>query len=398
MPPITTGIDIGTQQIKVLIATQPADQNKKAVPRILGAGSAETRGLHHGFIINSEEVKRGLREALKDAERSAGVTINNCRLAVGGVGMSSIVSTGKTAIARGDMEVSANDLKAVNEAAENEIPSSLSINRKIIHSIPLEYRLDGQPVLGSSQPLGLKGSNLEVSTLFITILEHHLTDLIEAVEDMDIKVIDVSASPMAASLTSLSATQKKAGCVLTNIGAETTSIVVFEKDLPVSLEVFPIGGTDITNDIALGLQIPLEEAEAIKIGELTYPDLPTEEIDKIVTHRLKEIFSSVNSHLKKIKRQGLLPAGIVITGGTASMKKTKEIAMKTLKLPTSVPPYDQDQDRSKNTAINSAWSVAYGLCIIGLSEDGRSSSGFSFNQHLVNTPKKFLGWLKQFLP
>src|SRR5581483_3771638 len=247
---IAAGVDIGSYQIKVVVAEASSD-NPKAGPRIIGSGSAETKGLRHGYVINVEEAAKSVSSAVRQAEKTAGVRISKAYLAFGGIGLSAFISVGSLITTRADSEISENDVKRVVEISENEIPNSLSLNRTVLHTIPLQYKVDGKIVLG--RPQGMKGAKLEVRTLFVTSLSHHLNDIISAVEKAGVEVEDVMAAPLAASLVTLSKTQKIAGCVLTNIGSETVSIVVFENDIPISLEVFPIGSNDITNDIALGL-------------------------------------------------------------------------------------------------------------------------------------------------
>ena len=143
------------------------------------------------------------------------------------------------------------------------------------------------------------------------------------------------ASPLAGSLVMLSKAQKRAGCVLANIGAETVSIVVFENNTPVSLKVFPIGSSDITNDIALGLKIPLEEAEKIKRGGMSDAAYSKRKLDEIISSRLTDIFELIDAHLKKHNRDGLLPAGIIITGGGSSITSVQDLARAALRLPPS---------------------------------------------------------------
>src|SRR3990167_2842613 len=207
-------------------------------------------------------------------------------------------------------------------------------NRKIIYSIPALWKLYGKPVLG--RVLGMKGIKLETKALFISCIESHLDDLVQAVEDAGVKVIDVVASPIAASFVTLSKSQKIAGCVLANIGAETVSIVVFENKIPISLEVFPIGGSDITNDIALGLKISLEEAESIKLGGVTATSYSRKKLEEIISARLGDIFELIEVHLKKIGKSGLLPAGIIITGGSSSIGLIEDLARSYLRLPSRI--------------------------------------------------------------
>ena len=163
-------------------------------------------------------------------------------------------------------------------------------------------------------------------TLLVTSLEQHLNDLVSAIENTGILVDDVMASPLAASLVMLSKTQKRAGCVLANIGAETVSIAVFENSIPISLKVFPLGSGDITNDIAIGLKIPLEEAERVKRGFTSNTNISKRKLDEIISARLSDMFGLIEAHLKSIKRNGLLPAGIIITGGGSGIADIEDLA------------------------------------------------------------------------
>jgi len=388
---ITTGIDIGTHQIKVVIAEQRQGKNK-LFPIIIGTGLAQSRGLRHGYIINSGDTSRGIKTAIEEAEKVAGVRVKRVYLSVGGVGLEEILSRGEVPITRADSEVSDLDVEKVLKETEEKIAKRI-INRKILHTVPLRYRIDGEMVLG--RPQGMKGSRFEVDTLFITCLEQHLNDAIQAVEDVGVEVVDVMASPIAGSFVTLTRTQKIAGCLLANIGAETVSIVVFENNVPQSLKVFPIGSTDITHDIALGLKVSLEEAEQIKRGAITNTDYSKKKLDDIITARLSDIFALIGSHLKKIGKSELLPAGIILTGGGSGIATIEDLARASLKLPSKTISLQVGGNKKlQNVVKDSSWAVAYGLCIWGFSSE-KESAGI---QIAKNTGANILGRLKQFLP
>jgi cell division protein FtsA len=239
----------------------------------------------------------------------------------------------------------------------------------------------------------MTGNKLELKTLFITCLEHHVNDLIQAVNDAHVEVEDIVASPIAASFVILNKNQKIAGCMLSNIGAETVSVATFENGLPTSLEVFPIGSTDITNDIALGLKVPLEEAEQIKIGAITGSSFPRKKLDEIISARMKDMFELMESHLKKIGRNGLLPAGIVISGGGSSLNLVDDMARVTLKLPSRIGTIGIESKTFKD----SSWAVAYGLCLWGLhSEDDDMIDNSS--RYIQELKKRVTKFFKQFIP
>lgn len=388
---IAVGIDIGTYHVKVVVS-EYGDGKERTAPHILGTGYAESKGIRHGYIINSADATKSIALAVAQAEKSAGLKIKRAYLGVGGVSVESAVSSGKVIISRADSEISDIDLENALEDSEKNIPPALSQNRRILHTIPLAYRIDGKEVLG--RPVGMKGAKLELDTLFVFCLEQHLNDLIQAVEAAGIRVEDVMASPLAASIVTLSKAQKIAGCVLANIGAETVTIVVFENNIPISLKIFPIGSTDITNDIALGLKIPLEDAEQIKLGSLMDSQISKKKLEEIILARLSDIFELIEAHLKRIGRDGLLPAGIIITGGGSGITTIEDLAKASLRLPSKIGEL-RVATSSKGYIVDSTWSVAYGLCIWGFTGDNDSSiSGRVFHR----TKKGLLAWLKQFLP
>ncbi len=372
---IAVGIDVGTHQVKVVVAEWlPEKSEKGEFPKIIGTGSAESRGLRHGYIINTSDTTESIRNAILKAEASSGVKIKRAFISVGGVGLEAVIGSGNILISRGDSEVTSLDLEKINESAKNSLPQSLTLNRKIIHTVPLSYKVDGKEVLGN-RPVGLKGLRLEGKVLFVTTLEQHFESLVEAIEEAGIQVEDAMAAPLSGSLVSLTKTQKMAGSVLANIGAETVSIIVFENGLPISLEIFPIGSSDITNDIALGLRVSLEEAERVKLGAVIGASYSKKKFDDIVTAKLSDIFELIEAHLKKIGRSGLLPAGIIITGGGSGLSSVEDLAKAYLKLPSKISLVTVPHP-VRNQIKDASWAVAYGLCIWGFSGDDSSGSAY----------------------
>jgi cell division protein FtsA len=352
--------------------------------RILGTGLAESKGLRHGYIVNKEEVAKSVLEAKRQAEAAARVPIRAGFLAVGGISLDEARATGFAIISRADQEITALDLeKAAKAAREAAAPGFL--NRHVLHSIPLEYRVDGAKVLGD--PLGMKGLRLEVDYLFVTCLAQHEEALAKAVEEADIEVIDQMASPLAGSYVLLEGDQKMKGCVLANIGAETVSIVVYDEGIPVSVKVFPMGSSHITDDIALGFRISIEEAERVKLGRLSGAMYPRKKVDDFIASRLTTMFALVDKHLKSLGRRGPLPAGIIISGGGAGVGSISEIAKGSLKLPARLAEFRLSADTKIRDAT---WAVSYGLALWGLTGD-------------TSAPKKTFGaslgkFFQQFLP
>jgi cell division protein FtsA len=385
---IITGIDVGTYQVKVVIVRVTKNKGERSLPQIIGTGYAESRGLRNGYIINDTDVIRSVRSAVAQAEKAAGVDVKRAYVAMGGIGIDEITSRGEVITSRADSEITHVDLEKAMQDSEERILENIP-NRKILHAIPLSYRIDGELVLG--KPQGMRGTKLEVESLFITTFEQHLNDLVTAIENTGIAVEDIMASSLAASFVMLTKAQKRAGCVLANIGAETVSIVVFENSTPISIKVFPLGSNDITNDIALGLKIPLEEAEKIKRGGMSSANYSKRKLDEIIAARLTDIFELIQAHLKKIQRDGLLPAGIIITGGGSGVATIQDLARAALKLPSRIATLDPGQNGKIRDA---SWAVSYGLCMWGASDEEEGNSvGIA-----RKTKNSVVQWFSQFLP
>ncbi|HEY4502052.1 MAG TPA: cell division protein FtsA [Candidatus Paceibacterota bacterium] len=392
MQNIVTGIDIGTYHVKVVIAERTDVPSQP--PRILGTGYAESRGLRQGYIVSVPEVSRSVSAAVSQASKAARVKVKRCYLSVGGVGLDEAFSRGETVVERGDSVITTRDLPRAIAASEASLPPAATLNRKILHTIPLRLSVDGTRVLGHS-PAGMKGVRLSVETLFITCLERHVHDLVAAVEEAGLEVEDVVAAPLAASFIALTKMQKRVGCVLANIGAETLSIIVFEDNAPTSIKVFPVGAADITNDLALGLRISPEEAEGLKSGAVLGSTYPKKKVDDLIARRVSDMFKLVEAHLKKIGKDELLPAGIILTGGGSSLQSVADLAKAVLRLPSRTASLAEGT-AAKMQLRDSSWAVAYGLTVWGISPGGE------LEVHESSTMGDWVGslwrWFKKFLP
>ena len=382
---ITVGIDVGTRSTRVVVAEYIKG---KPSPTILGAGVSPSKGLRHGYITNEHDAIKGIKAAVKAAEKSSKVRIKSAFLSIGGISLESGVSNGSVVISRADDEVTDLDVTKVISLSKESL-NNIS-NKRIIYTIPLNFKIDGKEVLG--RPQGMHGSKLDVKVLFVTCLQQHIDDLVHAVEEAGVEVEDIVAAPIAASLVALTKKQRTVGCLLANIGAETVSVSVFEDDAPISLQVFPIGSTDITNDIALGLQITLDEAEEIKIGAGTNT-FSKKKLDEIIDARLSDIFELIESHLKKIKRSGLLPAGIILTGGGTGIGAIEDFAKSVLRLPSKVARPETFKNHSSQVK-DSSWFVAYGLCIYGFQRLRKRKS----TEVIRTITDTIVSWIKQMLP
>jgi cell division protein FtsA len=382
----TCGIDIGTHSIKVIVVGFEKD-NKE--PTILATGTSETKGMRLGYITNVDNVVESIKKAVKQAESTLGSKIHKANISIGGINLSSTVSTGSVIISKADQEITNLDvLKVISNSEENlEV-----LNKKIIHTIPISYKLDGKDIY--ARPEGLRGIKLEVKTLFITCLKQNIEDLITALTLAKIDIEEITASPIILGNLLLGNKQKMAGCILVDIGFETVTCIVFENNLPISVQTFAIGSMDITKDIALGFKISLEEAESIKLGSVTGGDYSKKKIDEIIEARLSDIFELIGNQLKRLKRNELLPAGIIITGGGSSINNIEEIARNQLKLPAKVGPVDYSINNKFKIRDNS-WYLALGLA---LSANNEFANNQSIKGNMKEIKKFFKSIFSQLLP
>src|ERR1035437_7361715 len=358
----TCGIDIGTHSTKVMVVG--FDKGKKE-PTVLATGISQTTGMRFGYITNVDAVYLSIKKAVKQAENILGIKIRKACVSIGGISLTSVVSSGSVIISKADQEITNLDISKVIANSEDNLDV---LNKKIIHTIAIGYKLDGKDIY--AKPEGLRGVKLEVKTLFVTCLKQNVEDIITAFALAKIDVEEIIASPIITASVLLGNKQRVAGCIVLDIGSETVSTVVFENNLPISVRVFPIGSMDITKDIALGLKISLEEAESIKLGSVIGGDYSKKKIDEIIEARLGDIFELVGNQLKRLKRFELLPAGIIITGGGSSINNIDEIARGQLKLPVKVGPVDSSLN-TKFKIHDASWYTALGLA---LSQDGEFSN------------------------
>jgi cell division protein FtsA len=387
---IATGIDIGTHQTKIVVV-EAVETPEGSALHIIGTGIAETQGLRHGYVVDASDAASSVRAAKAQAESVVGFPIKKAFLAIGGISLDETRATGDTVISRADQEVTDLDLNKAREVAREAARPNF-INRTVLHEIPLEFRVDGNKSLG--EPLGMKGTRLEVDYLFITCLSQHAEGLSAVVEAADIEVVDQMASPLAGSYVTLTKDQKIKGCVLANIGAETVSIVVYDEGVPISVKVFPSGSTNITDDLALGFKISLEDAERIKLGRLGGAMYSRKKVDEIISLRFKHMFDLVDKHLRSIGKRGSLPAGIVLSGGGAGQGSISDIAKGALSLPARI----ADLNLSADTKVRDAtWAVAYGLALWGLTGDTETPQKAS-PINIKEIRSSFEKFIRQFMP
>lgn len=341
-------IDIGSHRILVLVGeiTEAEDV------RIVGVGSVPSKGIKKGVIVNVNEATAAIAEAVERAEQSSGYQIERAYIGVAGTHISSRNSQGVVGVARRDRGITPDDVDRVLEAAGAIV---LPQNQELVHIIPRSYTVDGQE--GVRDPLGMHGFRLEVEAHVVIGSSTAVQNLKKCVEGAGIEVGELVLTSLAAGKSVLSATEKEMGVVLVDIGEGTTDIAIFIEGTVWHTRSLPMGGEYITNDIAIGLRLPSEVAEQVKLqyghalaaqvaederftispyGESSPVVMPRWKLAQIIQARCEEILENVQQEIKRSGYDGLLPAGLVLCGGTAQLPGLRELARDLFGLPVQI--------------------------------------------------------------
>lgn len=407
------GLDVGTHTIRVV----QGKLEETGRINIIGAASVPANGLRKGVIVDIDEAVSSISAVLEKVERMTGVPVTHANISVGGNHISCMDSKGVIAVSRADGEISENDVIRVIDASQ---AVSIPPNREVIHVIPKTFTLDGQS--GIKDPIGMTGIRLEVETIIIHGALPFLKNLNKAITQAGLEVDQLVLSPLAAAQSVLNKRQKELGVALIDLGAGTTSLAVYEENNLMHTAIVPIGSMHMTNDIAIGLRCTIDTAEKVKlqygqaspalVDKLAEIDMqkidPQEEtripqqlVAEIIEARLEEIFDRITAELKRIDRDGKLPAGIVITGGGAALPGIVEFAKHYLRLPVSIG-VPTETDTIIDQVVDPSFATVVGLSLWGSNFTG-SFGGFSFtrpiqglleNQNVVKLKK----WFKAIMP
>lgn len=415
MPRLHTisGIDIGNSRVKVIIARINSDSLK---PEIIGSGSASSNGLRRGVVVDMEETIENIRSAVQRAEAMAGMPIRRAYLAVSGLHVNTQTSRGVIAVSRPDNEISQNDIDRVIKAAS---VVSLPPNREIIHVIPRNFIVDGTEYV--KNPLGMKGVRLEADVILIDGLSPYLRNLAKCVNANNIEIAGLVYAPLASAAAVLDKNQKEYGVVNIDFGGGTSSLTVFEEADILHSTVLPIGSRHITNDLAVLLRTSIDVAERIKLeygstsdaddmrrrGEIDISDLvgednftiPKKQLVRVIDARAHELFDIVNNELKKVPKSGLLPAGIVLSGGGVNLPGIVALAKEKLRLPVRIAKSVHFEGISE-IVDDPSFSTAMGLVLWGAEQELGGRRATTSNNSFENSDfvKKLFSWLKNFLP
>lgn len=339
---IVVGLDIGTTKICAIVA-EVSDGGVD----IVGIGTHPSKGLRKGVVINIDATVESIRKAVEEAELMAGVEINSVYCGITGSHIRGFNSHGIVAVK--NREVSENDMKRVIDAAR---AVAIPMDREIIHVLPQEFIVDEQD--GIMEPLGMSGVRLEAKVHIVTGAVTSAQNIIRCCNRTGLEVNDIVLEQLAASEAVLIPDEKELGVALADIGGGTTDLVVFSQGAVRQTAVFGLGGNHLTNDIAVGLRTPLVESEKIKIkygcaltsmvkkeemievpsvGGRRARVLSRQILAEIIEPRMEEIFTLVHREILKSGYENLIPSGVVLTGGTASLEGLPELVEQIFNLP-----------------------------------------------------------------
>jgi cell division protein FtsA len=335
---IIASLDIGTSKIAVVIGE--VEDDGKLI--ILGVGVSPSHGLRQGVVINLEQAIQSIRNAVQEAQLTAGIQIQDVIVGIAGEHVHSVNSRGVVGVSRSDHEITEQDVDRVLEAAR---AIALPQDREVLHVLPQEYFVDNQG--GIKNPIGISGVRLEAEVHIVTGAGPSAQNIIRSVSRTGLNVIGMVLEPLASSYAVLDNNEKELGVALIDLGGGTTDLAIFYDGTIRHTAVVPLGGQNVTNDIALGLKTPVENAEIIKrkygcafqdslsqpesflvkgIGGRDPREVSRQTLAAIIQPRMEEIFSLVAKEIKRSDYSDKLAAGIVLTGGGALLDGCDDLA------------------------------------------------------------------------
>ncbi len=370
------GLDVGTSMVRCVVGMDNPDNPLQ--PSIIGYGEAPNIGMRKGVVVHIEDVADAIVRAVTDAEKIAGIEIHKVTTNVNGVSVAGINSEGVIAISAANREITLEDSMRVEEAATIlQLPS----NKEIIQVFAKNYRLDGQENI--KDPIGMHGIRLEVESHIITASTPSLKNLYSSFELSNLAINHLTIGSLAGAEAVLNRQQKESGTLLIDIGASTTNLAVLEDGEIQHVAVIPVGGMNITNDLAIGLRIGLDVAEEVKLqhanlkadrkksweAELKFKgeefSFSTTEIQMIVEARLDELLDFVEKELNTIHKSRKLPGGVVLVGGTSKLPGIDTFTRDKLQLPARLGKIEKLHGLI-NSVQDPAYTTAVGLMILDM--------------------------------
>ncbi len=400
------GLDIGTTKIAVLIADVTDDMRVN----IIGVGLTPSKGLRKGAVVDIEQATESIVRAVEQAEHMAGRRIESVYVGVTGEHLRSLNSKGMIAVTSPTREISREDVERVMESSRTVV---LTPDREIIHAIPRGYVVDGQN--GIRHPEGMSGSRLEVETHIVHGSTTFLQNITKCVARAQLQLNELVVEPIATAEAVLTEAERNLGVALADIGGGTTDVAVFTDGEIYYTGVIPIGGNHVTNDISMGLRTPPEESERVKLqyacalrdlvgenevvphrpmGSTEERKVPARVLTEIVEPRMRELFELVYEEIKKSGTAGMLPGGLVLSGGGSLMRGVAELAREATDMPVRVG-MPMNVGGLADKVSSPVFATGVGLLVYGM----KRSYSFSEDRHRPfwrRMVDRFQRWLSRY--
>jgi len=404
---LVAGLDIGTSNSNTLIAEVTTDNRIE----IVGVGSVPSKGVKRGVIIDLDQAAEAVRESVGNAERMAGVHMDSAVVSVNGSHVSSFNSQGVIAVSKEHPEIGEEDIEKVIEAAKAGV---IAPERELIHVLPREFILDGQK--GIMDPLGMSGSRLEGKVHIVTGSVTAVQNLLKCMEMAELEVDELIFGNLACGNAILSKTEKELGVLLIDMGAGSSDISIFLNDNIAFSSILPLGGIQITNDLAIGLKTSIEESERLKlkygnvIGNYISPEdvieiakVSGEEKEKIskkylvdiIEPRVQEIFSLIREELERSNYFHMITQGVVLTGGCALLPGIATLAGKIFDTNARIgkPAY---QGELGDLINEPRFSTVMGLLDFAIEQESMAGSNRSNRKKSSAFFARLTNWLRDF--
>ncbi len=374
---LTVGLDIGTSKIVAIVGKK----NSEGQVEIVGIGSHPSKGLKRGVVVNIETTVNAIQRAIEEAELMAGCQIHSVYAGIAGSHIRSMNSHGIVAVR--DREVVQADIDRVIDAAQ---AVAIPADQKVLHILPQEYVIDNQE--GIKEPLGMSGVRLEAKVHLVTCAVNAAQNIEKCVQKCDLDVDDIILEQLASSYAVLTDDEKELGVCMVDIGGGTTDLAIFTGGAIRHTAVIPIAGDQVTNDIAMALRTPTQNAEEIKIkyacaltqlagadetikvpsvGDRPPRDLSRQALAEVVEPRYEELFTLIQSELRRSGFEDLIAAGIVLTGGTSKMEGVVELAEEIFHMPVRLAS-PQGVAGLADVVNNPMYATGVGLLMYGLKQ------------------------------
>ncbi len=400
---LIVGLDIGTSKVVAIVGAITVDNEVE----IIGLGSSRSRGLKKGVVVNIESTVHSIQRAIEEAELMSGCEIHSVYAGIAGSHIRSLNSHGIVAIR--DNEVSINDVDRVIDAAR---AVAIPADQKILHILPQEFVIDNQE--GVKEPIGMSGVRLEAKVHMVTGAVSAAQNIIKCVRRCGLEVDDIILEQLAASYSVLTEDEKELGICLVDIGGGTTDIAVFTDGAIHHTAVIPIAGDQVTNDIAVALRTPTQHAEDIKVQyacaltQLANPEetievpsvgdrpsrrLARQTLAEVVEPRYEELFTLVQSELRRSGFENLIAAGVVLTGGSSKMEGAVELAEEIFHMPVRVG-IPQYVSGLSDVVKNPIYSTGVGLLLFGLRQTREGITPIRINNGFKGVWDRMKSWFQ----